>query len=104
MLSVRDQLDVITAYRQVGSYRGAAAICGVSHKTVKRIVRRGQAAEQRAVVPRNYEGVRTLVAAEIEDTRGRISGKRLLPKARAGGYAGSERNFRRLVAQEKSSY
>jgi hypothetical protein len=97
-------LDVITAYRQVGSYRGAAAICGVSHKTVKRIVRRGQAAEQRAVVPRNYEGVRTLVAAEIEDTRGRISGKRLLPKARAGGYAGSERNFRRLVAQEKSSY
>jgi len=30
-------MDVISAYREVGSYRGAAAICGTTHKTVKRI-------------------------------------------------------------------
>ncbi|MGN6243650.1 MAG: helix-turn-helix domain-containing protein, partial [Motilibacteraceae bacterium] len=40
MLSARKQLDVLTAYRQVGTYRGAAQMCGVTHKTVKRIVER----------------------------------------------------------------
>jgi hypothetical protein len=29
-------MDMIAAYNDVGSYRGAAAICGVDHKTVKR--------------------------------------------------------------------
>jgi hypothetical protein len=45
VLSERDQSDVITAYREVGTYRGAAQICGVDLKTVKRIVERstGQA-------------------------------------------------------------
>ena len=38
------------------------------------------------------------------DTKARISAKRLLPAARAAGYAGSDRNFRRLVAQEKSTH
>ena len=31
-------MDVIAAYRDVGTYRGAAEICGTTHKTVKRIV------------------------------------------------------------------
>ena len=97
-------MDVITAYRQVGTYRGAAEICGVSHKTVKRIVQRGRAAEERVARERNYESVRELVADEIVQTKGRISALRLLPKARAAGYEGSDRNFRRLVAQERSKY
>jgi len=104
MLSARDQLDVITAYRQVGTYRGAAEMCGVTAKTVKRIVERGDAAEQRVSAGRNYESVRALVAQEIEQTKGKISAKRLLPKTRAAGYAGSERNLRRLVAQERTTY
>jgi len=29
-------MDIISAYQQVGTYRGAAAMCGVNHKTVKR--------------------------------------------------------------------
>jgi transposase len=97
-------LDIVTAYRKVGTYRGAAEMCGVTHKTVKRIVERGQAAEQRVARRRNYESVRTQVAQEIDDTKGKISAKRLLPTARAAGYAGSDRNFRRLVAQERSKY
>jgi hypothetical protein len=35
-------LDVITAYREVGTYRGAAEMCGTTQKTVKRIVERDQ--------------------------------------------------------------
>jgi len=55
---------------------------------------------------RNYESVRALAAAKVkvEDTKASISAKRLLPAARAAGYGGSDRNFRRLVAQEKSTY
>ncbi len=104
MLSARKQLDVITAYRQVGTYRGAAEMCGVTHKTVKRIIEKDRDVAERVERRRNYESVRALVAREIEDTKGRISAKRLLPKARAGGYAGSDRNFRRLVTDERGKY
>ena len=38
--SERERMDMITAYNDVGSYRGAAAVCGVDHKTVKRAVAR----------------------------------------------------------------
>ena len=31
-------MDIVAAYREVGSYRGAAAMCGTTHKTVRRIV------------------------------------------------------------------
>jgi hypothetical protein len=97
-------LDIVTAYREVGTYRGAAEMCGVTHKTVKRVIDRAEAAEQRTARRRNYESVRSLVTAKITDTKGRISAKRLLPAAVAAGYAGSDRNFRRLVAQERSRY
>jgi transposase len=103
LLSARKQLDVITAYRQVGTYRGAAEMCGTTHKTVKRIIERDRAAE-RVARRRNYESVRSLVAAKVEQTKGKISAKRLLPEARGAGYEGSDRNFRRLVAQEKSKH
>ena len=104
LLSARKQLDVITAYRQVGTYRGAAEMCGLTHKTVKRIIERVEAAEDRVARRKNYESVRSLVAHEISETKGKISAKRLLPKAHAAGYAGSARNFRRLVAQERAKY
>ena len=42
-----------------------------------------------------------LVAERVAKSAGRISAKRLLPIARAAGYEGSERNLRRLVANEK---
>ncbi len=80
-------MDMISAYRDVGSYRGAAAICGTTHKTVKRIIELHEAGgtpvgkRSRA---RNYDGVTDLVAKRVKDTSGRISAKRLLPAARAG--------------------
>ena len=97
-------MDIVTAYREVGTYRGAAEMCGVTHKTVKRIVDREQILEQRVARRRNYESVRSLVATKIEESKGKISAKRLLPAARAAGYEASDRNFRRLVATERGKY
>jgi transposase len=108
MKSVRQTMDIIAAYREVGSYRGAAAICGTTHRTVKRAVLQreeepGSAAEK-AERRRNYDVVAAVVAARVKRTQGRISAKRLLPIARAEGYTGSARNFRRLVAKAKSDW
>ena len=94
-------MDIIAAYREAGTFRGAAEIAGTTHKTVKRVIARheaGGAAPERAPRGHNYDGVAALVAERVGKTAGRISAKRLLPAARAAGYAGSDRNFRRLVA------
>src|SRR5256884_6819939 len=97
-------MDIIAAYREVGTYRGAAALSGTTPKTVKRVIARHEAgggAPERSPRERNFDVVAGLVAGRIEKSQGRISAKRLLPAARAAGYAGSPRNFRRLVAAPK---
>ena len=53
---------------------------------------------------RNYDVVGDVVAARVKKTSGKISAKRLLPEARAAGYAGSARNFRRVVAKAKADW
>jgi transposase len=98
-------MDIISAYREVGSYRGAAAISGTTAKTVKRVIARHEAGgAPPARMPRehNYDAVIDLVAERVEKTKGRITAKRLLPAARAAGYEGSARNFRRLVSARKA--
>ena len=40
----------------------------------------------------------------MQATKGRISAKRLLPQASAARHAGSARNFRRLVAEQKQAW
>jgi hypothetical protein len=99
-------MDIISAYREVGTYRGAAVISGTTHKTVKRVIARHVAGAVAARVPRarNYDAVAELVAARVKASSGRISAKRLLPAAQAAGYAGSARNFRRLVAECKQAW
>lgn len=56
----------------------------------------------RAERAHNYDAVAGLVAERVDKSNGRISAKRLLPKARAAGFIGSDRNFSRLVAEEKA--
>ena len=110
MKNAKERMDVIAAYRDVGTYRGAAEICGTTHKTVRRIIAAYEATSAGDALPareprtRNYEQVADLVAERVAKTAGRISAKRLLPAARAAGYAGSDRNFRRLVAEAKSTW
>jgi hypothetical protein len=95
-------MDIISTYQEIGTYRGAAEVCGTTHKTVKRIVERAEGdVPEPAVRVRNYDTVRELVAERVAKSGGRISAKRLLPIARAAGYEGSARNFRRLVAESK---
>ena len=106
--TARQRLDIIDAFQEVGSYRGAAELCGTTHKTVKRIVEAWQAGDApagaRRRAQRNIDGFRDLVAERVDKTGGRISVKRLLPAARAVGYVGSARNFRRLVAEVKADW
>ena len=70
MLSTRKKMDVVSAYRDVGSFRGAAEICGVDPKTVKRKVlawETGELDDQRAgrrPVAKNTDVVRDLPPAE----------------------------------------
>lgn len=99
-------MDIISAYQQVGTYRGAADLAGTTPKTVKRVVARFEAggSSGRAGRARNYEVVVDLVAEKVKTTQGKITAKRLLPLARAAGYEGSARNLRRLVAAAKADW
>ncbi len=107
--SARKCLDIVNTYLELGSYRGAAELCGVHHNTVKRVVKRwraGAIGEPRSTPARerNTDCVEDLIWAKVKKTRGRITAKRLLPHARAAGYEGSERNFRRAVARNKARW
>jgi transposase len=100
-------MDIISAYREAGTFRGAAAISGTTPKTVKRVIARHEAgggAPPRVPRVHNYDAVAALVAERVEKTSGRISAKRLLPAARVAGYGGSPRNFRRLVAAARQAW
>ena len=100
-------MDIISAYREAGTYRGAAAISGTTPKTVRRVIARHEAgggAPPRVPRERNFDVVAGLVAERVRKTQGRISARRLLPAARAAGYAGSPRNFRRLVAAARQAW
>jgi transposase len=98
-------MDMHAAYREVGSYRAAAAICGTTPKTVRRSIA-ARRREDAGIVPvrHNYDGVAELVSEAISRTKSKISAKRLLPVAVAAGYVGSDRNFRRLVAEAKTEW
>lgn len=105
MKSEREKMDMIAAYNDLGSYRGAAAVCGVDPKTVKRAVlgppeQGGDSTERK----HNFDVVAEIVAQRVAKTSARISAKRLLPEARVAGYTGSARNFRRLVAKAKRAW
>ena len=94
MKNAKERMDVIAAYRDVGTYRGAAEICGTTHKTVKRIIAAHELASEGGRRPervsraRNYDEFADLVAESVVKTAGKINAKRLLPTVRAAGYAG----------------
>ena len=102
-----ERIHMIAAFREVGTFRGAGAMCGCDPKTIKRALAHldDQAhSARRRERTRNYDMVTELVAKRVESTAGRISAQRLLSEARAAGYSGSGRNFRRLVAKVKLNW
>lgn len=106
MKTARDELDIINAYEETGSMRTAAALCGTTHKTVKRVLERRAAGQRpgrrRAAQPGLAEPFTDLIYQKVKATDGRITAKRLLPVARAHGYTGSARTLRRAVAAQKA--
>jgi hypothetical protein len=108
MKSLRDEMEIVNAYELVGTYRGAAALCGTTAKTVKRVLERRSIGQvgRRPAAPRERNTARVieLIADRVRTTDGRISAKRLLVVARKDGYAGSPRNFRRAVAAAKAAW
>src|SRR5260370_40381385 len=102
--SARERMDIISACREAGTYRGAAAISGTTPKTVRRGIARHEAgggAPVRSPRERNYDIVAGLVAERVDKTSARISAKRLRPPARAAGDSGAPRRFPRLGAGEQ---
>ena len=64
-------MDIISAYREAGTYRGAAAISGTTPKTVRRVIARHEAgggAPARAPREHNYDAVAALVAERVAKT------------------------------------
>jgi hypothetical protein len=70
--------------RASGSYRAAGEVCGADPKTVKRKVLAHDAGllddqrAERAPVPKNTDGVRTVVLDLVRDANGRGTANRLL--------------------------
>ena len=69
-------MDIVNTYVELGSYRAAGDLCGVDHKTVKRVVQRwraGSVADPR-ITPersRNTDCVEDLIWERVKKTRGR---------------------------------
>jgi hypothetical protein len=81
-------------------------MCSTTHKTVKRIIEAhesGAARGEPVARERNTDAVMELVEQRVKGTSARISAKRL-PEARAAGFTGSDRNFRRAVADAKAAW
>ena len=108
MKSVRDQMEIVNAYALLGSYRGAAALCGTTHKTVKRVLERrahGQVGRRSRPAPEaNTAVVAQLIQERVRQTDGRIGAKRLLAVAQAAGYTGSLRNLQRAVKAAREAW
>jgi hypothetical protein len=69
MKSLRDEMEIVNAYELVGTYRGAAALCGTTAKTVKRALERrlvGQVG-RRPTLPRarNTAAVTQLIVERV---------------------------------------
>ena len=58
MKTARERLDILTTYAELGSYRATAALCGTTHKTVRRVVERGtDPPGERPPRPRVIQGI-----------------------------------------------
>ena len=63
-------MDIVNAYAELGSYRAAAAECGTTHRTVKKVIERLRAGDvaSRHPRPRNTDGVADLIAEKVRVT------------------------------------
>ena len=70
MKSLREQMEIVNAYAELGSYRAVAALYGTTHRTVKQIVARRErqvceGEEERARRERKTDAVQDLNTSSI---------------------------------------
>ena len=105
MKTAREQLDILNTYAELGSLRATAALCGTTHKTVRRVIeRRSRPPRERPPRAKVTDAVRELIEQRVAATDGRISAKRLLALCRTAGYTGSARSLRRAVHEAKAEH
>lgn len=100
-------MRIVALYEELQSYRAVAEIVGCDHKTVKATVERHRSAgHERPRVRRERvtDQVAELVRQKVEETKAKITAKRIMRLARADGYTGSARSLRRAVREAKSRY
>ena len=88
-------MDIIAAYREMGTYRGAAVMCGTTHKTVKRIIERQQAggkAPSREPRAHNYDSCAELVTEKVAATHGKDLGQAAADAGQGGHRVHQARN------------
>jgi hypothetical protein len=79
--TTRDYLNIIDAYRELGSYRAAALLCGTTDKTVRRVVERHEAGgpwrrRPRLPTTRNTDPALSVLAKKVKDTKRRSAHSR----------------------------
>jgi hypothetical protein len=55
--TAREELGIINAYENTGSLRAAAALCGTTHRTVRRVLERRVAGQLAGTAPQAAAGV-----------------------------------------------
>jgi hypothetical protein len=82
--TAREELDIINAYEETGSLRAAAALCGTTHRTVRRVLERRVAGQRpgrrRRPQPGLADPFTDLIFGRVRSTDGKITAKRLLPR------------------------
>lgn len=107
MKSEVDQMRIVALYEELQSYRAVGEIVGCDHKTVKAAVERHRnTGRERPAVRRERvtDQVAELVRQKVEETKAKITAKRVMRLAQAAGYTGSARSLRRAVREAKSRY
>ncbi len=103
MLTLEERLAVVNLYEELGSYRAVAAVVGCDHKTVKAWLERTRGGVWLAGVIRRRatDPYLHLIRERLQQTDGRVRGRRLLKVLRTAGYAGSLRTLQRALRIEK---
>ena len=89
-------MDIISAYREAGTYRGAAVISGTTPKTVRRVIARHEAgggAPPRSPRGHNYDAVAALVAERVAKTSGADLGEAAAARGAGGGICAGRRGI-----------
>ncbi|MHB1847330.1 MAG: IS21 family transposase [Deltaproteobacteria bacterium] len=107
MLSEEKAMEILEAYDLTGSFRSAAALCGVDHHTVRRYVAaRAAGLDPAAVIgrPTITDPFAEKIAEWVERSSGVIRADVVHRKLAGMGFVGSERTTRRVVAMLKADY